>query len=69
MGGSGSGRKAWVHADQQVEEWNRDRLRAEEGRWFKERQWCRCRRPVEGPSYLKHRSCRVCGKLHEKRRP
>ena len=53
----------------EADEWTRDKLRADESRWFKERQWCRCRRPVEGPVYLKHRSCRACGKLQERKRP
>ena len=50
------------------EDWTRENIRAEEGRWIRERQWCRCRKPVEGPMYLKHRSCRACGKLHKQGR-
>ena len=68
-----SGPNYKFHKDSQfraeTDEWSRDKLRAEESRWFKERQWCRCRKPVEGPVYLKHRSCRACGKLQERKRP
>ena len=40
-------------------------LREEERLRMRDMTWCKCRssRIVFGPTYLGHRSCRVCGKF------
>ena len=37
-----------------------------DAKWMRERQFCICRKFVAGPTYLRHVSCRLCGRLKRK---
>lgn len=43
----------------------RERL-ARENQSIRETAYCTCRKPIEGPRYMRHASCRLCGKLRRK---
>lgn len=49
---------------QEAQDWLRQRTNAE-GAWIREQQWCQCRRPVLGGTYMRQRVCVLCGKLRK----